>query len=48
MLEDSIEKRTPKPKYHLLFVDEKEGLGELFVEFFAEKNFKAAYCSNAD
>ncbi|MBW1848528.1 MAG: response regulator [Deltaproteobacteria bacterium] len=48
MLEDSIEMKIPKPKHHILFVDDEEPLGELLVEFFTEKNFTSAYVLNAD
>jgi DNA-binding NtrC family response regulator len=48
MLDNQLNKKLPKPKYHLLFVDDEESLGEMLVEFFTEKNFKSAHVNNAN
>lgn len=38
----------PEPKHHLLIVDDDEDTGEILVEYFEERYFKAFHVLNAD
>lgn len=38
----------PEPKYHLLVVDDDKAIGEMIVDYFEERYFKAFYVMSAD